>query len=216
MIEVWSLVAAERRVLADFLDTLAPADWEVPSLCPAWRVRDVVAHIVYGPTQPHAAALLGVMRSGFRINRVVAQSARRGGQQEPAALVRRLREIVDDRRVPLFVSGRHVLADLVAHDLDIRRPLARSRPMPPEAFRLTATLMAGTGGPLGAVFARSPRRTVEGLRLVARDVEWTHGDGPEVHGTAEALLLAITGRPVERDELTGPGASTLLARISRD
>jgi uncharacterized protein (TIGR03083 family) len=207
------LVAAERRALADFLDTLAPADWEAPSLCPAWRVRDVVAHIVYGPIEPHTAALLAVVRGGFQLNRVIAEKARRWGQEEPAALVRRLREIVDDRRAPLFVSGTHVLADLVAHDLDIRRPLERPRPIPPEAFRITADLMAGTGGPLSMVFARSPRRTVQGLRLVAQDLEWTHGDGPEVHGTAEALLLAITGRPVERGELTGPGASTLLARI---
>jgi uncharacterized protein (TIGR03083 family) len=215
VVDAVQLVAAERRTLADFLDTLAPADWDTPSLCPAWRVRDVAAHIVYGPIEPHAATLLAVVRGGFRINHVVAESGRRWGQEDPAALVRRLREIADDRRSPLFVTGTHVLADLIAHDLDIRRPLRRPRPMPPDAFRITADLLASVGGPLGVVFARSPRRTVQGLRLVARDVEWTHGEGPEVHGSAEALLLAITGRPVERGELTGPGASTLLARISQ-
>jgi uncharacterized protein (TIGR03083 family) len=214
VVEVGPLVAAERQTLADFLDTLAPADWDVPSLCPAWRVRDVVAHIVYGPIQPPAESFLAVVRGGFRVNRVVAESARRWGLQEPAALIERLREIVDDRRAPLFVTGTHVLADLVTHDLDIRRPLRRPRPMPPEAFRITADLMTSVSGPLAMVFARSPRRTVQGLRLVARDLDWAHGDGPEVHGTAEALLLAITARPVERGELTGPGVSTLLSRIS--
>jgi uncharacterized protein (TIGR03083 family) len=214
VVDVGPLVAAERRTLADFLDTLAPAEWDVPSLCLAWRVRDVVAHIVHGPTQPHTATLLAVARGGFRVNRVVAESARRWGQQEPAALVRRLREIVDDRRSPVFVTGTHVLADLVTHDLDIRRPLRRPRPMPPEAFRITADLMVNVGGPLAVVFARSPRRIVQGLRLVAQDLDWTHGEGPEVHGSAEALLLATTCRPVERGELTGPGASTLLERIS--
>jgi hypothetical protein len=192
VVDVGPLVAAERRTLADFLDTLSPSEWEVPSLCPAWRVRDVVAHIVHGPLEPPAATLLALARGGFRINHVVAASARRWGQQEPAALIQRLREIVD-----------------------IRRPLRRPRPMPPEAFRITADLMTSVGGPLAVVFARSPRRTVEGLRLVASDLDWTHGDGPEVLGSAEALLLAITGRPVERGELTGSGASALLARISR-
>jgi uncharacterized protein (TIGR03083 family) len=215
VVDVGPLVAAERRTLADFLDTLSPSEWEVPSLCPAWRVRDVVAHIVHGPLEPPTATLLALARGGFRINHVVAASARRWGQQEPAALIQRLREIVDDRRAPLFVTGTHVLADLVAHDLDIRRPLRRPRPMPPEAFRITADLMTSVGGPLAVVFARSPRRTVEGLRLVASDLDWTHGDGPEVLGSAAALLLAITGRPVERGELTGSGASALLARISR-
>ena len=212
--DVGPLVATERRALADFLDTLAPADWDTPSLCPAWRVRDVVAHIVHGPTEPHAATLLAVARGGFRVNRVVAETARRWGQQEPAALVRRLREIVDDTRSPVFVTGTHVLADLLVHELDIRRPLRRSRPMTPEAFRITADLMVGTGGPLAVVFAQPPRRTVRGLRLVAEDLEWSHGEGPEVHGSAEALLLAIASRPVERGELTGPGASTLLGRLS--
>ena len=31
-----------------FLHTLAPEDWEKPSLCAGWRVRDVVGHILYG------------------------------------------------------------------------------------------------------------------------------------------------------------------------
>jgi hypothetical protein len=192
--DVGPLVATERRALADFLDTLAPADWDAPSLCPAWRVRDVVAHIVHGPTEPHAATLLAVARGGFRVNRVV--------------------EIVDDTRSPVFVTGTHVFADLVVHELDIRRPLRRSRPMTAEAFRITADLMVGTGGPLAVVFAHPPRRMVRGLRLVADDLDWSHGEGPEVHGSAEALLLAITSRPVERGELTGPGASTLLDRLS--
>jgi uncharacterized protein (TIGR03083 family) len=214
VVDVGPLVAKERRVLADFLETLPPADWDAPSLCPAWRVRDVVAHIGYGPTEPHTATLLAVARGGFRINHVVAESARRWGQQEPAALVRRIREIADDPRSPLFVTRTHVLADLVVHDLDIRRPLQRSRPMPPEAFRITADLMVGVGGPLAVVFAHPPRRTVQGLSLVAQDLDWSHGAGPEVRGSAEALLLAITGRPVQRGELTGPGASMLLGRLS--
>lgn len=85
--------------------------------------------------------------------------------------------------------------------------------MPPEPFRLAADLMARTGWPLAAVFARSPRKTVKGLRLIAQDLEWTHGQGHEVYGTAEALLLAITGRPIGRDELTGPGATLLYQRL---
>jgi hypothetical protein len=55
---------------------------------------------------------------------------------------------------------------------------------------------------------------LRGLRLVAEDLEWTHGEGPAVHGTAEALLLVITGRPVGREELTGPGAPALYERLS--
>lgn len=36
----------------------------------------------------------------------------------------------------------------------------------------------------------------------------------EVSGTAEALLLAITGRPIGRNELTGPDAALLYERLT--
>ena len=40
------MATAERTDLADFLATLTPEQWEVPSLCDGWRVRDVVAHVM--------------------------------------------------------------------------------------------------------------------------------------------------------------------------
>ena len=38
------LARGERADLADLLVTLEPAQWNAPSLCTQWRVRDVVAH----------------------------------------------------------------------------------------------------------------------------------------------------------------------------
>jgi hypothetical protein len=66
----------------------------------------------------------------------------------------------------------------------------------------------GLGGFVGA------KKRAEGLRLIATDVDWSSGQGPEVRGTGEAVLLAITGRPVALDELTGDGVDTLRARIA--
>ena len=59
----------------------------------------------------------------------------------------------------------------------------------------------------------SARRRVSGVRLVATDSDWTHGDGPEVRACTEALLLLLYGRAPSADEVTGPGAATVLARI---
>ena len=39
------MATAERK--ADFLATLTPGQWEAPSLCAGWRVRDVVAHVIF-------------------------------------------------------------------------------------------------------------------------------------------------------------------------
>src|SRR5688572_31678784 len=38
----------ENRDLSAYLHSLDEADWERPSLCDGWRVRDVVGHILYG------------------------------------------------------------------------------------------------------------------------------------------------------------------------
>ena len=57
------------------------------------------------------------------------------------------------------------------------------------------------------------RRNAKGLRLRATDVDWMIGDGPEVTGTGEALLVAMTGRPIALVHLDGPGVDTLRRRL---
>jgi hypothetical protein len=66
---------------------------------------------------------------------------------------------------------------------------------------------------MNVVVGGSARRRVSGVRLVATDLEWTHGDGPEVRACAEALLLLLHGRRPRVDEVAGPGAATVLARL---
>ncbi len=38
------LAREERLEFADFLAGLSPEQWDSPTLCAGWRVRDVVAH----------------------------------------------------------------------------------------------------------------------------------------------------------------------------
>jgi hypothetical protein len=54
---------------------------------------------------------------------------------------------------------------------------------------------------------------VHGLRLVASDADWAHGTGPEVRTSSEALLLVLSGRPVDAAELSGTGAVELSHRL---
>jgi uncharacterized protein (TIGR03083 family) len=98
------------------------------------------------------------------------------------------------------------LVDGTIHHQDIRRPLGQPRTIPAE--RLQRVLEAVPSNPrLGA------GRRIRGLRLHATDIDWSHGNGPEVAGPGEALLMAITGRRSVVDELTGPGQPTLAARL---
>ena len=40
---LWEVVATQRRGLADLLDGLSDEQWQHPSLCRGWTVRDVAA-----------------------------------------------------------------------------------------------------------------------------------------------------------------------------
>jgi uncharacterized protein (TIGR03083 family) len=99
------------------------------------------------------------------------------------------------------------LFDHIVHQQDIRRPLGLPRQVPEQ--RLIAALGAA---PTISGFVGAKKRAA-GLRLVATDVPWCYGGGPEVRGTGEAILLALTGRPVVLDELTGDGVAALRDRV---
>lgn len=92
------------------------------------------------------------------------------------------------------------------HQQDIRRPLGLHRSIPPD--RLRAALEFAKTAP---VIRGSWHR--RGLRMVATDLDWSAGTGPEVHGPGEALLLAISGRSASVEELSGPGVPTLRPRL---
>jgi uncharacterized protein (TIGR03083 family) len=213
MSEVWALVAVERHALADFLGTLEPDEWEVPSLCDAWTVRDVAAHVAWANTSPPLKTVSAIVRGGFRANAVNARLGREFGRRPPDEIVARLHAIADSRVHTPGTTPLDALADVLCHDLDIRIPLGKPRPSPAEPFRRALTRYAGIGFPLHLAFGANCKAMAKGLRLVAEDVGWTHGEGPTVQGSGSALMRALTGRPVGPDELTGPGAPALYARL---
>jgi hypothetical protein len=50
------------------------------------------------------------------------------------------------------------------------------------------------------------------VSLRATDTDWRHGSGPEASGPIIALVMAMTGRKVALDDLTGEGAAVLRDR----
>ena len=58
-----------------------------------------------------------------------------------------------------------------------------------------------------------PAWRLRGLRLVADDVVWARGDGLELRGPVESLLLVSTGRPAGLAELDGPGLELAESRL---
>ena len=203
--ESWRVIARQRRELADLLDELSDAEWETPSLCAGWRVRDVAAHVALAPQAPGIwAIIVDAVRARGRFHRLNHDVAVRHAQRPVSDLVDELRRYADSRRLPIVTNYRNILLDTLVHAQDIALPLGRRLPMPPEAAAAAATRVWTMGWPFWA------RRRLRAVRLVADDVDWSAGTGPEVTGPIDALLLLLTGRTAALSRLAGAG----LARVA--
>ncbi|WP_433294041.1 maleylpyruvate isomerase N-terminal domain-containing protein [Actinoplanes sp. CA-030573] len=58
----WTVITQQRLALAELLAGLTGTEWEHPSLCAGWRVRDVAAHVALAP-QPPARSRCSARRS---------------------------------------------------------------------------------------------------------------------------------------------------------
>jgi uncharacterized protein (TIGR03083 family) len=200
---------AENADMSTYLHGMAEADWERPSLCEGWRVRDVVGHILYGNEMRLSTLPLRLARHGFSSDRSgKAYSIARAEGRPPAELL----DAFDRRDVWAgtcrIFPPRLVLLDRLVHHQDIRRALGHARVVP--ADRVVAVLDATPR--LGSVFGA--KRRTRGLRFVASDVSWQWGDGPEVRGPGEALIMAMLGRGNALADLSGPGLDELSVRVS--
>ncbi|OBA79225.1 DinB family protein [Mycobacterium sp. 1164966.3] len=196
---------AERTDLAEFLATLTPPQWDAPSLCTKWSVKDVVAHVI----SYEELGKLGLIKrfAKGKILRANEVGVDEFSALSPQELLDFLRSHLTPRGLTAGFGGMIALVDGTVHHQDIRRALGEPRTIPAE--RLVRVLGLVPGNPrLGA------GRRIRGLYLRATDVDWEHGSGAEVSGPGEALLMAMTGRPAALDDLTGPGLPTLASRLS--
>jgi uncharacterized protein (TIGR03083 family) len=204
--EVWQTIDDERRSLADLLDDLSAQEWQTPSLCAGWRVRDVAAHL----TLAHTGLLRGtlwMLRARGNFNRMVRDSALHQARLPVEQFPARLRDMVGSRRKAVGVTYLEPLIDILVHGQDIAIPLARPRPMPAPAAATAATRVWSMGWPFGVA------RKLSGLRLAATDHPFSAGQGLLVEGHMAAILLLLTGRRAALPQLCGPGVAELEARL---
>ena len=198
----------ENADFSGFLRSLDDADWERPSLCEGWRVRDVVGHILYGNEQSLLTLPFRLAKHGFSSDRSgKAYSIARAEGRTPAELVRAFDERDPWAGTCRVFPPRLVLLDRVVHHQDIRRALGPDREIPEE--RVVAVLDATPT--LGSVFGA--KRRTKGLRFEATDLDWSWGEGPLVRGRGEALLMVMLGRTHPLPELTGDGLEEFAPRV---
>ncbi|GAA2407730.1 maleylpyruvate isomerase family mycothiol-dependent enzyme [Nonomuraea africana] len=206
--EIWAAIQAERYGLADLLDALSDDEWERPSLCAGWRVRDVAAHLALGPTISNGRALVELVRARGSFDRMIHDTAVRHARTPAAEIVEQIRASAVSRRLAPGTKPLDPLFDALVHGQDIAVPLGIERVMPLEAARTAAGHIWNRGFPFFA------QRRLRGLRLVATDVDWSVGEGDVVEGPIQALLLLVAARPAALPGLGGAGAAALPARLS--
>lgn len=196
---IWDAVHRERSALADLLETLRPEEWDHPTLCPGWAVRDVAAHVI-ASAQFGLADLAPALWRGRGPGRPGTGRGRSSrGRRPVGSIVADYRRLDGSRHHPPGTTVREPLLDVLVHTQDIALPLGRHHAMPPEAACTAADRVWSMPFPFRA------RRRLRGVTLTATDVDWQAGSGPEVRGTIDALLLLLTGRTAALDRLEGPG-----------
>ncbi|GAA4693958.1 maleylpyruvate isomerase family mycothiol-dependent enzyme [Pseudonocardia yuanmonensis] len=201
-----AMAMAERAEITDLLASLTPEQWKAPTLCEDWRVRDVVAHMFSYDELGTIGLIRRFARGRFTRGGPNALGLADYADRSPDELVALARAHQRPRGLTAGFGGRIALTDGTIHHQDIRRPLGLPRHLPAE--RLAVVLeFARTAPTIGA------RKRIRGLTLTATDLDWTTGEGPEVSGPGEALLMALAGRRGITGDLSGPGLPELAERI---
>jgi uncharacterized protein (TIGR03083 family) len=202
--ELRNMIEAEQLEFADLLRGLTSEQWAAPSLCAGWSVHDVVLHIAWHTHTSDArrvAQLVGARNSEARLHE---------GER-----IRSKEDLIERLAAPAVLAGRSnvltQLTELVLHQQDVRRPVGAPRAIPADRLAIVLDFSLTRSG--GSAALASARKRAKGLRLVATDIGWRAGSGPEVRGPGEAILMALNGRAGATGDLTGDGVPILAGRI---
>ena len=190
MTDIRSAVTAERSEFANVLAGLTDDQWDQPTLCAGWRVRELVAHMTMPYRTSGMQFVTGMVRAGGKFNRYADKQARRDAEEMTSAeLLDCLRQNVDHPWKPPGGGYEGALSHDVIHGLDATVALGLDRQVPLERLRLIFDAM-------------KPRQLkyfgvdLTGVQLQATDLDWTYGTGTPLKRPAQELLLHLCGRTI--------------------
>ncbi len=185
-------IASERLDAAAILEALPSRQWDAPTLCEGWRVREVVAHQTMPFRYPTRKFALEMLKAGGRFNLMADRVARRDAASMSAAeLTAALSDNVDHPWAPPGGGLQGALCHDVIHGLDITVALGLGRQVPQDRLALVLGQLTG--------MRRNPFGTdLTGIALRADDIDWSSGSGTPLSGMAQDLLLVFCGRKLPR------------------
>jgi len=196
----------EREEFASFLDGLTSQQWNSPTLCELWTVREVAIHTVSYDELTTAGLVGRFLKGRLNTDRINAIGVADYSDRSPQQITVLIRSYAQPHGLTGGFGGKIALTDGMIHQQDIRRSIGLPRTIDPERLRTALNFARFAPTIRGAWRAR-------GVRLVASDLDWSHGRGPEVRGPGEALLMAMAGRRAALDDVDGPGKAKLAQHI---
>ncbi len=181
MTDVWTHIAAERRLVADDLQGLPDEAWSATTTCGGWTVQQLVAHLTVPLTTTRREAVVAVLQARGNVDRGIAAMTMARATQPPTELVRTLRDLADHRFAPPGLGPRAPLTDVVVHGVELRRATGVERPIAADRARIV----------LGFLGERKARTAFTKKGVEAPPIERIDLHDPV---GVEDLLLRLTGR----------------------
>lgn len=197
---------AERAAVHDLLVALDDHEWDADSCCDGWRVRDVAAHVHQGANMTVVDMVKGMVRHRGNVDAFIRSFAIQAGNRPIRERMAVSSDVATSTRTIPGATTVGAALEAFVHRHDIALALGRPVETDPERLRWLADGVVAMERPLGS------GERVKGLRLIATDIDWHYGTGPEVRGPAAAIILAACGRDTLASELEGAGAGELLSR----
>lgn len=191
--------------MATDVDSLTDEQWKTASLCTGWNVMQVLGHMTSAATSNAGRFVSGLVKAGFKFNRMAETDIARETAGGPAETLARFKAAVNLSQHPPGPTPTW-LGETIVHGEDIRRPLGITHSYDPDGLRIVADFFKGSNLIIGA------KTRIAGLTLKATDLDWTTGSGPLVEGPLLSLVMSMAGRKPAYDDLTGDGMATLRSR----
>jgi uncharacterized protein (TIGR03083 family) len=202
--DYFAQVARQRRAIADRLEGFSDEQWRAQSLCGAWSVHDLLAHLVM-PLEISPVRAIGAIaraRGNFDVanRRLTAQFSSLDNHE----LITKLRRNAESHFTPPGHDSNAPLAENYIHARDIFDPLQRSAPGELDDWQTVATFLSTKRARRGFVPKALPP-----LTFTATDSTFRAGSGDQVTGTTADLAMAMAGRTTAPGSFGGPGADAL-------
>lgn len=173
--------------LADLLERCSESQWNAPSMCEGWRVRDVVGHIIWRlGNSNRAIARVGI--SSVKPKQKFAEVAREIADTDVEDLIQQLRTIAAGKLAGEGHTGLIELTEAIVHAYDITEALGLKLRLSPRSTGAVA--LARTRIP--ALF--TTRKVARDVTLRAVDARWQIGRGTPVNATSGSIIMYLFGR----------------------